>query len=270
MRVKPWATGTFVLLLCSGCQPAVTCPEGGVACGGDPTGTWNVVNACRDPVYAAPLPATYLGQPVEMARQPRPVMTSSDWCSSFFATSTGVKAFTFPHDALSPAGGQITCMADDGQHQGGAYQAVLNTSGSSSIELSSACLTRAGAVFTCQMVESVLRDFAAMKLADPGVPCSDSPSEPALCQFYYSYSNIGCGATLDGGCRCAYDVAFAGTFSGHWTRQGGLLTFSDISKMLPSQSDYCVSGSSMSLWGHDRTSILNQAGIRTLQLQKAP
>ena len=46
-----------------------------------------------------------------MARQPNPVMASSDWCSSLFVSSV-TTAFTFPHDTLAISGGQITYGSD--------------------------------------------------------------------------------------------------------------------------------------------------------------
>jgi len=103
------------------------------------------------------------------------------------------------------------------------------------------------------------------------VPCTDSPSEPASCQFFFSYHNISCAPVSGGACQCNYGVSFAGSSQGRWLRDGSILTHSDASKMLPTQADYCVqtAGSSMTLWGHDQTSILNQPGILTLNLQRA-
>jgi hypothetical protein len=270
--VTPRLAGAPLLLLLGlGCQPGSTCPAG-TPCGGDPSGTWNVADGCRDPVFAGPVPVTYLGQPAEMARQPRPTMTSSDWCSSLFIGATAVTSFTFPHDTLSPAGGHITYASDNAQQGLGSYQAVINTSGRGGIDLSPTCLERSGVSLTCEALATQLRTFAALKVTDPGVPCSDSPSEPPACQFYFSYSNIDCGQNAADGCRCEYDVSFAGALHGRWSRTGTVLTHSDDSKMLPSQADYCVGdgGGTLSLWGHDRTSLLNQNGIRTLLLQKAP
>ena len=112
-----------------------------------------------------------------------------------------------------------------------------------------------------------LRDFAAVKLADPGVPCDDTLSEPGVCQFYFSYQNIACGGDAAAtGCHCTYDVSFAGALTGRWMRTGTVLTHSDTSKMLPSQADYCVGqgAGAMTLWGRAQTSLLNQAGMRTL------
>lgn len=266
----------LLLVLGLACQPEGSCPEDGTPCGGDPSGSWNVVNACRDPVFAAPEPVTYFQQPTEIARQPTPVMASSDWCSSLVLGNvmgtTGATSFVFPHDTLAVTGGSITYTSDDQQQQAGSYEAVVNTAGTGEIDLSATCLTRMGVSLSCDMVTEALTRFAAVPLGDPGVPCSDSPGEPATCQFFFSYRNIICAATAAGGCRCTYGVSFAGSLKGRWLRNGVVLTHSDASRMLPSQADYCVqgSGSSMTLWGHDRTWILDQPGIRTLNLQRSP
>lgn len=273
MSVNRRLSGALLALLgpltVVGCQPATTCPENGAPCGGDPTGAWTVVDACRDPVFAAPLQPTYQGQPVEMARQPNPVMTSSDWCSSLIVGPSGVSSFTFPHDTLSPSGGQITYAAD------GTYQATIDTTGPGAVDLSVACLTRAGSSTSCDTVAASLTAFAAVKPAQPGQPCTDSPSEPAGCQYYFSYENIACapsGPSADAGCHCAYTVSFAGALAGRWSHTGSVLTHFDASKMLPSQADYCVDATNgrLSLWGHDQTSLFDQTGIRTLELQRMP
>jgi hypothetical protein len=262
--------GLLVALLACGCQPAMTCPESGTACGGDPTGTWNVAQACRDPTFTPPVPVTYLGQPIQMARQPGPMMTSSDWCSSLVLGSSGITAFTFPHDTLSLSGGQLTYVGGDDPDplRRQTYQAVINTSGPGGIDLSHACLDRTGMIPSCDAVAAALTTFAATRPQDPGVPCTDSLSEPSLCQFYYSYQDIRCQGGASGGCRCTYTVSFTGKFGGRWQNDGGLLTHSDASKMLPSEADYCVAGATMSLWGHARTSILGMAGLRTLTLDR--
>jgi hypothetical protein len=235
-----------------------------------------VVDACRDPVFAAPLPVTYYQQPVQMARQPTPAMASSDWCSSLVLGNvmgnTGATNFIFPHDTLGVTGGRITYTSEDPQNkQFGTYQAVVDTLGTGAIDLSEACLARMGVSLSCDMVAAALTSFAAVKQGDPGVPCNDSINQPAVCQFFFSYKNITCTAIAGSACHCSYGVSFSGALKGRWTRTGALLTHSDASRMLPSQADYCVQGSdSMILRGHDRTSILDQPGVRTLSLQRSP
>jgi len=234
-----------------------------------------VADACRDPAFGTPVPVTYYQQPVQIARQPTPMTSSSDWCSGLvLGTAMGntvVTSFTFPHDTLGVTGGQISYSGDDPQHAQGTYQAVVNTVGQGAIELSAACLSRMGTSVSCDAVASALTTFAGMKQGDPGIACSDSPSEPATCQFFFSYQNIRCAPIAGGACQCNYGVSFSGTLTGRWTRVGTLLIHNDASRTLPSQADYCVQGQgSLSLWGHDGTSILNQPGLRTLSLQRSP
>jgi hypothetical protein len=248
-----------------GCE-ADRCAEDGSPCGGDLTGTWRISDACRDPAFAAPVQATYQSQPVAMARQPVPETTSSDWCSSVVIGAQGLTTFVFPHDTLSVKMAQLSYAAD------GTYQARIDTTGRGGIELSASCLTRFGVSVGCDAVAASLADFAAQMRTTPGFHCSDSPSEPAGCLFYYSYQNIGCAPDGNSGCACAYDVSFAGTFNGRWSAAGGRVIHFDDSKMLPSQADYCVGGTgdALSLWGHDRTSLFDEPGLRTLKFQRMP
>lgn len=258
--------GAAILLIAFGCRPDTTCQMDGAPCGGDPTGTWTVIDACRDPFFARPLQTTYLGQPVEMARQPNPTVASSDWCSAIFFGGTTATAFTFPHDTLAVSGGQLTYASD------GTFQAVIDTAGPGGIDLSLACLTRSGGSPSCDMVAAALADFAAVKPAQPGHPCSDSPGEPPDCRFYNSYQDIRCADLPAGGCRCTYSVSFTGTVNGRWSAGEHVLNHFEASKTLPSQADYCVDGSGtvMTLGGHNRTSLFEQDGIHTLALQRTP
>jgi len=262
---------SLALLVGAGCRPDTSCPEDGAPCGGDPSGSWTVVDACRDPFFAQPTPPTYQSQPVELARQPSPVMTSSDWCAAILLGGAGSTApLTLPHDTLGVAGGTLSYTSDGAGQLTGSYQAVIDTTGPGSIDLSAACLTRLGASLTCDLVAAALGDLAAVMLPKPGQPCSDSPAEPIACQYYFSYSDIQCTDDGHAGCHCTYTVSFAGSLNGRWAIDGNVLSHADASKKLPTQADYCINGDQMALWGHDRTSILDQPGIRTLQLRRTP
>jgi len=251
-----------------GCQNDTGCAEDGTPCGGDPTGTWTLSGACRDPAFAAPIQSTYVGQPVAQARQPVAATTSSDWCSAVAVNAQGLTTFVFPHDtlAVSPADSQITYGAD------GTYQAIIHTAGQGDIDLSASCLQRFGVAVTCDSLAAELTDYAARQLTVPGFTCSDSPDEPASCTYYYTYSGIHCADNGNQGCACSYGVNFAGTFNGKWSTSGAQLVHFDAKKMLPTQADYCVGGggSTLSLWGHDRTSLFDEPGLRTLALQRMP
>jgi len=251
-----------------GCQNDTACAEDGTPCGGDPTGSWSVSGACRDPAFAAPIQPTYVGQPVAQARQPVAPTTSSDWCSAVAINAQGLSAFVFPHDtlAVTGAGSQITYASD------GTYQAVIHTAGQGAIDLSASCLQRFGVAVTCDALAAELTDYAAGQLSAPSFTCTDSPDEPAKCAYYYTYSGITCTDNGNQGCACRYGVNFAGTFGGKWSTGATQLVHFDAKKMLPTQADYCVGGggSTLSLWGHDRTSLFDEAGLRTLKLQRMP
>jgi hypothetical protein len=256
-----------LLLASAGCQGDAGCVADGTACGGDPTGTWTVTGACRDPAFAAPQQTTYQSQPVAVARQPAPVTTSSDWCSMLVFGAQGLASFVFPHDTLAVSGGQVTYAGD------GTFQAVIDTAGPGRIDLSASCLTRVGASATCDVVAAALADLAAAPGGQaPGIPCTDSPAEPSSCRYYYTYASVACAGDASGGCACTYDVSFAGTFTGRWTAAGDRLVHFDATRTLPSQADYCVdgAGAALSLWGHDRTALFDEPGIRTLHLQRVP
>jgi hypothetical protein len=251
-----------------GCQNDTGCAEDGTPCAGDPTGSWTLNDACRDPAFAAPLQPTYVGQPVAQARQPVAPTTSSDWCSAVAINAQGVSSFVFPHDTLAVSGtdSHVTYASD------GTYQAVIHTAGPGEIDLSASCLQRFGVAVTCDALAAELTDYAARQRTVPSFTCSDSPDEPAGCAYYYTYSGIECTDNGNQGCACRYDVNFAGTFTGKWSMAGTQLIHFDAKKMLPTQADYCVGGggSTLSLWGHDRASLFDEPGLRTLKLQRMP
>ena len=193
-----------------------------------------------------PLPLTYNDQPSNMARQPPPEATSSDWCSYLvYDPVRGVTNFEFPHDALKLTGGSVTYDTS------GAFATILSTQGGGSIDLSGSCLSRFAAVPACEQFAVELREFAA--------------TEP-------SYQNIACADDGAGGCRCSYDISFlpsGGPLSGRWGASDGLLTHFAGSKQLPSQVDYCIGGDGLlTMWGHDRTDVWDQPGLRTLVLRR--
>ena len=251
-----------------GCQNDTGCAQDGTACGGDPTGSWTLSGACRDPAFAAPIQSTYMGQPVAQARQPVAPTTSSDWCSAVAINAQGLSSFVFPHDTLAVSGtdSQVTYASD------GTYQAVIHTGGQGEIDLSASCLQRFGVAVTCDALAAQLTAYAARPLTAPSFTCTDSPDEPAGCSYYYTYSGIQCTDNGHQGCACRYGVNFAGTFAGKWSTNGTQLIHFDAKKMLPSEADFCVGagGSTLSLWGHDRTSLFDEPGLRTLKLQRMP
>jgi hypothetical protein len=243
--------GAMVAAVAS-CRTQDPCGAPSAACGGDPTGAWDIVLGCRDPAYQPPPPLTYYGQPDTTARQPPPEMTSSDWCSYLvYDPNVGITKFLFPYDTLFLSGGKVNYRSD------GTFSVLLATQGHGHVDLSASCLNRFGALPSCDELTAQLTTFAA--------------TEPA-------YQDIMCVDDGAAGCNCTYSLQFepsGGALSGRWTTDGtGVMTHFAGNFQLPSQVDYCVDSSgatpTLTLWGHDHTDIWNQAGIRQLSLVPAP
>ena len=252
--VLPVAAACLGVLACRMDDP---CAPKGDACGGDPSGEWEVTGACRDPAYQNPEAVTYYGQTQNMARQPPPEPTSSDWCSYLIYEPTmGITNFVFPHDTLGIRTGRVNY---DGI---GTYAVLLSTVGSGTVTISASCLTRFSVHFQCGPadastpagVRSVTDDLTTYSIA------LGSPEQ-----------NIACGDDGSGGCFCSYTIASepsGGGLSGRWSTQGALLTHFAGTKLIPSQADICVSGNTMTIWGHNRAAIWDQAGLRTVTLER--
>jgi hypothetical protein len=240
------------------------CAPAGDACGGDPTGLWMISNSCQEPAYQSPNPVTYYGQPDTMARQPSPEPTSSDWCSYLIWTDNPqdptkpVQSFVFPHDTLAINTGKVTY---DGT---GAYAVLMSTIGSGSIDLSASCLSRFSFVYQCASFGGATPTAGVHSLTDDLTTYSGKMGT--------AMQNIDCADDGSGGCLCSYDLTSdptGGGLSGHWSTQGSVITHFGGTNVLPSQADLCVSGDTMTLWGHDSTDIWGQAGLRTVTLMRS-
>lgn len=235
------------------------CAPTGDACGGDPSGQWTIAGSCRDPVYQSPRPVTYFGQAETMARQPPPEATSSDWCSYLtYDPIMGITNFVFPYDTLPITSGRVA------YDSGGAYAALLSTTGEGAVDISASCLTRFGAIPTCAP-------------ADPGAQAATRSLTDDLRAYSISlgspFQDITCADDGHEGCACTYTIAFepsGGGLSGRWSTQSTLMTHFAGTKLIPSQADFCVAGDTMTLWGHDRAAIWDQPGLRTVNLQRVP
>jgi hypothetical protein len=245
------------LALGLGCRMDDDCAPTGDPCGGDPTGEWTIAGSCRDPFYQPPRPVTYFGQAETMARQPPPEATSSDWCSYLtYDPTMGITNFVFPYDTLQVTSGRV------GYDGGGAYAALLSTTGKGAVDISVSCLTRFGAVPSCR---SPAAPPATHSLTDDLRAYSVSLGSP--------FQDIDCADDGRGGCSCTYTIAFepsGGGLSGRWSTQATLMTHFAGTKLIPSQADFCVAGDTMTLWGHDRAAIWDQPGLRTVTLQRMP
>jgi len=231
----------------------------GAACGGDPSGEWVVADSCREPAYQAPDPSTYYGQADPMARMPLPEPTSSDWCSDLlYDPAGGITLFTFPHDTLAIAPGRPVEYDASGK-----YATLLLTTGNGSVDISASCLTRFAVRIQCAP-------------RDASTPAGTRSVTDDLATYSASFGNyyqdIACTDDGTGGCACSYtilSVPGGGGLNGRWSLQGSVLTHFADTMPIPSQADVCVVGDTLTLWGHDRTFIWDQAGLRTVVLMRS-
>ena len=257
MKSASLVAAACIAMSMSACAMDDPCAPQGDACGGDPSGAWSVMDSCRDPAYANPEAVTYYGQTQNMARQPPPEPTSSDWCSYLiYDPNQGITQFTFPHDTLGIRTGRVTY---DGV---GTYAVLLSTIGMGTVDISAACLTRFSVHFQCAAADAST-PAGVRSVSDDLTTYSVGLGSPE--------QNIVCVDDGSEGCFCGYDIASepsGGGLSGRWSTQGSLLTHFAGTKLIPQQTDVCVSGDTMTIWGHNRAAIWDQAGLRTVTLQR--
>jgi hypothetical protein len=238
------------------CRMDDPCAPKETACGGDPTGLWTVTDSCRYPAYDVPKPVTYFDQASTMARQPPPEPSSSDWCSYLqYDPQNGITQFTFPHDQLAVASGTVTY---DGV---GFYAAKLQVTGPGSVDISASCLSRFGVVYQCAEADPAALPAGVRSVANDLKTYSIPLGAPA--------QNIACGDDGNLGCFCTYELASepsGGGLAGRWSTQGQVITHFPDSQLIPSQADLCVGDNTMTIWGHDRTWLWDQPGLRTISL----
>jgi hypothetical protein len=169
----------------------------------------------------------------------------------------GITLFTFPHDTLAIAPGRPVSYDSDGK-----YATELLIAGTGSVDISASCLTQFAVVFQCGPADAST-PLGTHSLTD------DLATYSALGGGYYT--NIACSDDGSGGCFCTYSILSApsgGGLHGLWSTQGALLTHFADTLPLPSQADVCVTGDTMTLWGHGRTAIWDQPGLRTVHLTR--
>ena len=105
MKSTSLVAAACIALSMSACAMDDPCAPQGDACGGDPDRTMDRHRtAAAIPPTQNPEAVTYYDQTQNMARQPPPEPTSSDWCSYLiYDPNQGITQFTFPHDTLAIA-----------------------------------------------------------------------------------------------------------------------------------------------------------------------
>jgi hypothetical protein len=256
LRVLASSAVGMALLGGSGCRPTDACAEVGTACGGDPVGAWVEDSACQDPALPdmAISKRTYRGQPLVPAGQSAPEPTSTDWCSDLVWGANGISFLMLPRDTPSIQGAYLnyTVPQDATDHTMGNYGALVTSSDVATIEYSAACLERFGYSANCVQFGEAFATYGVGLGGVKETSCQDAAA---------------------GGCVCKYLIESdaAGTnLSGAWVKDpnASVLTHYAANMLLPSRVDYCVQGSQLTLWGHNRTNILDFLGLRTMVFHK--
>jgi hypothetical protein len=262
---------------CGGVGAEGTCPALD-ACGGDPTGTWNILQACEYQAVRPTQPTDvtdYMGSPpippTLTPPQPQPTQlvpaNSGDWCSSLDYNDGVVNNVTLWHDvpALQP-GSEVAFNPDQTytalykfSTQG--YAQARNTTHFAPI-----CLTANGGDPTCADLAAGLTKFYA--------PGGGTPPPPP------TFNNIQCTTSpADQGCDCTYYFALQVVDQGTWAKNGDTIleqssnfTYNGAVLKLgtPAQTmqvTFCRQNSLLQLTGANGGSLSDLIGLRTLRLQ---
>jgi hypothetical protein len=263
---------------CGGVGAEGTCPALD-ACGGDPTGTWKVVQACQYQAVKPTQPTDvndYMGTPpvppTLTPPQPQPTQlvptSSGDWCSSLDYNNNTVNNVTLWHDAPGLQNGEIAFNPDH------SYAAIytFTTQGAgyrNMTHFAPICLTANGGSPTCADLTAGLTKFYGAG--------SGTPPPPA------TFNDIQCTTASDMGCDCTYYFALQVVDQGNWSTSGDTIsqqsstfTYNGSSGVLklasPApivQTTFCRPASDPStlyLTGANGGSISDLLGLRTLSL----
>ncbi len=270
LSVSRWQSGSLSLkgvavaalvagsLGCSGKGVAGNCPDL-PACGGDPSGTWQINSECefdvpQQPSSLSPIASAYTTpQTPALAAPPASSTNSGEWCSGLVylpAGTTGSNAIggiAFYTAPLDFSQGNVTFTASDDP----ATQLFQFTIGVKS------------SVQTTHFTPTCLQAYGAN-------PSCDDLTAALLAQgTSVNYQNPSCTTASDNGCDCTYNLADTNGDSGQWRVLGSTIyTFNSPSGHPAQAMDFCVNGSTMTLSGKDGSHLLGSAGIRSMQLTK--
>ncbi len=242
---------------CSGKGVAGKCPDL-PACGGDPSGVWQVQSECQFDVPKAPvstgsIASAYTTPQTPALASPPPTPTNSgDWCSGlvYYAASAsdggtigGIQFYPAPLDFLK---GTVTFTPGaDAASQ--LYQFTIQVATTPQLtHFTPTCLQAYGANPTC--------DELTYGLAHQSLP---------------NYQNVACTTAADQGCDCTYDLGDTTGDSGSWRIEGNTIyTFNNPSGNPPQAMDFCVNGNTMTLSGKDGSHLSGSTGVRSMLLTK--
>jgi hypothetical protein len=241
-----------LFLSCEAWGPTDACAETGTACGGNPVGQWTMVDSCQDPSLQnlAGAKRTYRGQPIVSAGQLPPEPTSTDWCADLVYGANGIDFLNLPRDPPKLLGARLNFQGDDPTGTSGTWGALVTSSDTTSIEFSKTCMTRFGYSSGCAEFGAAFAAFGTILGGVKETTCTDG---------------------TNGGCLCTYTIeadAAGSNLSGKWKKAGNVLTLYPANMVLPTKVDYCVRGDRITLWGHDRTNIMDVNGARMMAFQR--
>jgi hypothetical protein len=277
----------FALLAaaCGGKGREGICSDGAV-CGGDPTGTWDVVGSCQYPAAAidqpfSPREQVQTPQPPVLTDSPVAATTNGDWCSRLYYSPTDVDAMhpnskvlavDLLHAAPGLVGGQISFNKSTGSAPA-SYQVSLSFAEASSTHFTSRCIQFGGATPTCGELATNLEQFY---VTTASVNAQGVMLPPA-------FTNITCNASTDGGCDCTYNYQIALTDVGTWQTLGTVISeASDLgayqyngqpaaASQQPTKTQlasFCRAGNTLSLSGYDGSFVSSAPGLRVLSLSE--
>jgi hypothetical protein len=251
-------TALFCAVGCSGKGVAGNCPDL-PACGGDPSGVWEVQSECqfdvpKPPLTASPIASAYSTPQTPALSAPSDATTNSgDWCSGLVylppsaSSSMALGGIAFYPPPLDFKDGNVTFTASDDPAKQ-LYQFTIAISSTPQLtHFSPACLQAYGANPSCD-------DLTAGLLAEGNS---------------VNYQNPVCALAADQGCDCRYTIADTSGDSGNWRIEGNAIyLFNSPSGNPPQVMDYCVQGDTMTLSGKDGSHLIGSAGVRSMVLTK--
>ncbi|HXK17740.1 MAG TPA: hypothetical protein VNG33_08055 [Polyangiaceae bacterium] len=232
------AAVAFVALLSAACSSgaagAGSCGKI-AACGGDPTGTWSLVNSCMVPYVRT---------------------ASAEWCSGLVYDPKEVRDGLFlGHEFLPLSSLTITYGADHN------YSALFGWRGRETQYFPPACLKQHGVLApSCSDLAAAIEDKTQTVLSNVSDVVCD-PTTDGGCNCAYTVSVEGAGAQPH--------VPELGTW--RIDRQDSTILNHYPGTSTPAYpADFCVNGDTLELHGHNDTGLITHEALRNLTLTRQP
>jgi hypothetical protein len=259
------------------------------ACGGDPTGSWQIAGQCQyapsrptQPTDVNDFMSTPPIAPTLAPPQPQPTQlaatTSGDWCSFLDYNMNTVNNVSLWHDAPHVQPG-TTVWFDATNYQAVYLFSTAFPGARNTTHFAPVCLTANGGSPTCaDLTTALIKFYPAGNAAQPVVPTAPAPAAPPP-----TFGNIQCVTSpVDKGCDCTYVYQLQVVDQGTWSKSGGTISQESsnfayngqVSKLgSPAQTvqaSYCQKpGTSLlQLSGANGESLSNLPGLRTILFQK--